>query len=853
MYTQYDYLLHNRVYNGSMRNFFVIATILIISFFTCSCNHLESLETSLENNEVTITVGEKTNVEVFTKEGLDVTWEVEDLSIVTVENGTFFAIGEGITYVIVKSGDLETKIKVTVVSRADEETFTITWLDHDGTVLEVDENVLKGTMPTFDGRIPAHESLEFKGWDPEVVLVDGDKTYTAKYQAPTTTFLITWKNWDGSTLASGAVYEGQTPIYGGPVPTRESDDYCDYIFIGWAPKIEPAKFIKTYTAQFAGVKKVFTVTWEHPLDGVIYTETVDAGTYVNYNGLEPVFPDDKVTGARKKFHSWWPNPNQVKILTNTTFRAQFREVHKITWTNEGVVIYEEDVFKGDTPEYIGAEPTRPRDLKYLYTFKNWHPAIDVVKNEDIVYEATYDCFSNPSKEFEFEESWTYGGLKIVNYKLKDTGEEVVIPLWYNGQRVNQIGYNAFEGSQKLKKVTISDGLLWINSGAFRNCTALEDFKFGPKITHIEPETFQGCTALPLIDINVPVVKIGMDAFNGCINLQTVDFSEGLEIIDWGAFENCEKLARLHFPDSLEKIQTAAFAGCSDLIVLHFALKGNLKYIGGSAFSDCTSLLTVEIPASVETIYNNAFDGCSNLGLVVFNEGLKWIGNNVFKDCVKLGNFDLPSTLLEIGDYAFSNCQGITEMVIPKGVTEIGKMPFKDCKNIASISIDVDNTVYDSRSACNAIIITETNTLIVACKNSTIPDGVVRIASCAFYKIDIKKVSIPASVKYIERLAFYHCNELPHYLIDRDNPRPHSETCVVTVFVPKTVETIECEAFYFDAGYGAGGSISGSQYCVHTDASSDEPPMPNWSMGQYGYNWYRGGYIHFSNGAIGWYW
>ena len=220
MYTQYDYLLHNRVYNGSMRNFFVIATILIISFFTCSCNHLESLETSLENNEVTITVGEKTNVEVFTKEGLDVTWEVEDLSIVTVENGTFFAIGEGITYVIVKSGDLETKIKVTVVSRADEETFTITWLDHDGTVLEVDENVLKGTMPTFDGRIPAHESLEFKGWDPEVVLVDGDKTYTAKYQAPTTTFLITWKNWDGSTLASGAVYEGQTPIYGGPVPTR---------------------------------------------------------------------------------------------------------------------------------------------------------------------------------------------------------------------------------------------------------------------------------------------------------------------------------------------------------------------------------------------------------------------------------------------------------------------------------------------------------------------------------------------------------------------------------------------------------------------------------------------------------
>ncbi|HQC74667.1 MAG TPA: leucine-rich repeat domain-containing protein, partial [Bacilli bacterium] len=252
-----------------------------------------------------------------------------------------------------------------------------------------------------------------------------------------------------------------------------------------------------------------------------------------------------------------------------------------------------------------------------------------------------------------------------------------------------------------------------------------------------------------------------------------------------------------------------------------------------------------------TIYNNAFGGCSKLGSVVFNEGLKWIASSAFKDCVELCNFDLPSSLLEIGDYAFRNCQGITKVEIPLAVSKIGKIPFEDCKNIASISVDENNTVYDSRSACNAIIITETNTLIVACKNSTIPDGVVRIASCAFYKIDIKKVTIPASVKYIERLAFYLCNELPHDLIDRNNPKPFGE--VVTVFVPKTVETIECEAFVFNPGYGAGGSITGSHYCVHTDASSNEPPMPNWSTGQYGYNWYRGGYIRFSNGALGWYW
>jgi hypothetical protein len=853
MYVRYNYLLRNRAYNDSMRNFWLLAIIIFVACFTSACDQLKVLKTSLENNEVTITIGEETNVEVFAKEGADVTWETEDPSIVTVENGTFSAVGEGTTYVVVKSGDSQTKIKVTVVPRADEETFTITWLDRDGTVLEVDEKVLKGVMPTFDGQIPPHDGLEFKGWDPEVVPVEGDATYTAKYKAPEPTYTITWKNWDGSTLATSVVYGAQTPIYSGPAPTKESDDYYDYMFAGWSPKVGPANYIRTYTAQFTGIRKTYTVTWEHPLDGVIYTATINAGDYAIYNRAEPTFPDDPVTGVRKKFYGWSPNANNTKILKDTTFLAEFREVHKITWTNEGVILKEEEVFKGDTPEYVGPEPTRPSDLKYSYTFKDWSPAIDVVKNEDIVYDATYDCFLDPSREFEFEESWRYGGLRISNYKLKDTGEEVVIPLWYDGQRINEIGDNAFEGSQKLKKVTISEGLLWINSEAFKDCKALEDFKFGSKITHIEEETFKGCTALSKIDIDVPVVKIGAEAFRDCINLEIVDFSEGLETIEWSAFENCVKLSGISFPDSLEKIQTAAFYGCSDLISLHFALGGNLKYIGGSAFAECTSLLTMEIPASVENIYNNAFDSCSNLGLIVFNEGLKWIGKNVFKDCVKLRNFDLPSTLLEIGDYAFSNCQGITKVVIPKDVTEIGAMPFKDCKNIASISVDANNTVYDSRSACNAIIITETKTLIVACKNSTIPDGVVRIASGAFYKIDIKQVTIPASVRYIERLAFYLCNELPHYLIEKGKIQPITETSIVTVFVPKTVETIEAEAFYFDTGYGAGGSITGSQYIIHTDASSEEPPKTNWSTGQYGHNWCRGCYLRYSNGAYGWYW
>lgn len=57
-----------------MKNYWMLAIIFIVAFFTSACDRLEELKTSLENNEVTIAIGEEINVEVFAKEGLEVTW-----------------------------------------------------------------------------------------------------------------------------------------------------------------------------------------------------------------------------------------------------------------------------------------------------------------------------------------------------------------------------------------------------------------------------------------------------------------------------------------------------------------------------------------------------------------------------------------------------------------------------------------------------------------------------------------------------------------------------------------------------------------------------------------------------------
>lgn len=64
--------------------------------------------------------------------------------------------------------------------------YKVTWLNYDGSILEVDENVLELTLPTYDGAIPIKErdhfnEYNFIGWDKKITKVTSDVTYTAVF------------------------------------------------------------------------------------------------------------------------------------------------------------------------------------------------------------------------------------------------------------------------------------------------------------------------------------------------------------------------------------------------------------------------------------------------------------------------------------------------------------------------------------------------------------------------------------------------------------------------------------------------------------------------------------------------
>ncbi|WP_294743949.1 leucine-rich repeat domain-containing protein [uncultured Prevotella sp.] len=243
-------------------------------------------------------------------------------------------------------------------------------------------------------------------------------------------------------------------------------------------------------------------------------------------------------------------------------------------------------------------------------------------------------------------------------------------------------------------------------------------------------------------------------------IQEVVIGNGVTSIGNYTFAKCTGLTSIEIPAGVTSIGDNAFWNCSNLATVTFAEDSQLATIGISAFSTCRGLASVEIPASVTSIGNNAFSTCNGLGSVTFAEG---------------------SQLTSIGNNAFQLCSNLTSITIPASVTSIGSYVFLNCNNLASITVEAGNTVYDSRNGCNAIIVKSTNTLIIGCKNSTIPAGVTSIGAWAFGGTGLTSIDIPASVTSIGVSAFYGCSVM------------------TSIEIPASVTSIGGSAFYGCSG------------------------------------------------------
>ena len=254
---------------------------------------------------------------------------------------------------------------------------------------------------------------------------------------------------------------------------------------------------------------------------------------------------------------------------------------------------------------------------------------------------------------------------------------------------------------------------------------------------------------------------------------------------------------------ITSIGESAFLGCRGMTEL--TLPNSVTSIGGNAFEGCSGLTGLILPNSVTSIGNAAFVDCSGLTELILPNSVTSIGGNAFEGCSGLTELTLPNSVTSIGDGAFRDCSGLTELTLPNSVASIGDFAFSDCSGLEKITVDRGNKRYDSWGNCNSIIETGTNTLIVGCKNSVIPNSVTSIGDCAFYGCSgLTELTLPNSVRSIGDGAFSGCSGLTELTLPNSVTRIgdcafYGCTGLTELILPNSVSSIGDIAFTYCSG------------------------------------------------------
>ena len=266
--------------------------------------------------------------------------------------------------------------------------------------------------------------------------------------------------------------------------------------------------------------------------------------------------------------------------------------------------------------------------------------------------------------------------------------------------------------------------------------------------------------------------------------------EGTTVIERGAFKDCEDLKCLIIPEGVTSIRDGAFEGCKNLESITIPASAKKIECAWNLFKDCTALKSIVVAEG-----NPSYDSRGGCNAIIDKD---W--NKLVAAC---STTVIPDGVRSIAPRVFEDRNWLKSINIPASVTEIGGIkPFDAFTNspLESIVVAEGNPKYDSRGGCNAIIETESNTLVFGCATTIIPEDVTEIASKAFFRCkNLTSITIPASVTTIGYYAFQDCTSLTSVTILGDlteicEEAFHGCENLTSVTISGSVAVIEEDAF-----------------------------------------------------------
>lgn len=176
-----------------------------------------------------------------------------------------------------------------------------------------------------------------------------------------------------------------------------------------------------------------------------------------------------------------------------------------------------------------------------------------------------------------------------------------------------------------------------------------------------------------ITVSDGVTTIGKYAFNSCYNVTEVSLPEGITSIGFGSFDSCTSLKSITIPSTVNKLYDSPFFNCSSLekITVSDANKSFCSDNDGVVYSkDKTELIqypcgrqsaNFSLPYTVTAINKAAFAGAEKLVNVVIPESTKTIDAMSFYGCTSLKIITVPKSIELIGEKAFSRCDNLSEV------------------------------------------------------------------------------------------------------------------------------------------------------------------------------------------------
>lgn len=399
-----------------------------------------------------------------------------------------------------------------------------------------------------------------------------------------------------------------------------------------------------------------------------------------------------------------------------------------------------------------------------------------------------------------------------------------------GKGITEMGNQVFKGCAALSQLTIEKGCGDISSAAFQDCSSLTKITIPGSVTTIYYLAFKGCTSLTSVIMEKGVLVIGGNsngstgsgAFENCTALEDVVVPSSITTIHASAFRNCSGLKRFTIQATvLPETGTKAFQNASvSEATLYVPEKSIEKYRAAEPWSTFGTIKTLEEGGSEQGVYPSSSYELSSDGKKL----LKWIGTEteidfgidpVLAKVTAIGEraffyneyvekLTLNEGITSIENDAFHGLSKLTTLSLPATLTSMGTYNFTACKSLKDISVAGGNTVYSASDG--VLFMKEGDGLqIVICGGAKtgeyiFPSNVKSVGFNAFYFCDwISSVVVNEGLERIEDQGFYDCDNLkeislPEGFVSIGNYAFTDCISLENIQLPSTINKIGAGAF-----------------------------------------------------------